>query len=182
LKPSNLSCKAKQPSLNPRKNLKVKNAVVESNGAALISKTPIGYIDIRVFAHATEDSDKVLNAVRNILPKELSENAVFQKHNLTGHHGNTIILYETRFAEKHILPIVLEKLASGLNALDKELLNSEIERHFEKKNLYLRLGKQSAYLNEIKLSTTDPIHFKIHFKNQSQKEIIDICRQTGLLP
>jgi RNA binding exosome subunit len=57
------------------------------------SKPPIAYIDIRVFAHATEDPEKVLAAVRNILPTELEENLVFQKTGLTGHHGNPILLF-----------------------------------------------------------------------------------------
>ena len=43
------------------------------------SKPPIGYIDIRVFAHATEDADKVETAVKNLLPTELAETLIFQK-------------------------------------------------------------------------------------------------------
>ena len=41
------------------------------------SKPPIGYIDIRVFAHATEDPEKVQTAVSNLLPKELAETIRF---------------------------------------------------------------------------------------------------------
>jgi len=43
----------------------------------------IGFIDIRVFAHATEDTDKVQTAVRNLLPEELAQTLVFQKTSLT---------------------------------------------------------------------------------------------------
>ena len=39
----------------------------------------IGFIDIRVFAHATEDTDKVQTAVRNLLPEELGQTLIFQK-------------------------------------------------------------------------------------------------------
>lgn len=148
----------------------------------MTSKTPIGHIDIRVFAHATEDTDKVLNAVRNTLPKGLSENTNFKKTKLTGHHGNPIILFETRLTDKNVLPTVLQNITSSLSSLDKELLNNEIKDHLKKGNLYLRLDKQSACLGEIKLATTDPIHFKIHFKNRSTEEIIEICGKTGLPP
>jgi RNA binding exosome subunit len=146
------------------------------------SKTPIGYIDIRVFAHATEDPEKVLIAVRNTLPQELSENTVFQKTTLTGHHKNPIILFQTKVTDKQALPLVLEKIAASLSALDKETLNSEMKLHLEKRNLYLRFDKQSAYMDELKFSSNDPIHFKIHFKNKTPQEIIEICRETGLLP
>ena len=146
------------------------------------SKNTIGHIEIRAFAHATEDTDKVISAIRNTLPKDLSENIIFKKTNLTGHHKNPITLIETRFTDKNVLPTIVENIASNLNSLDKELLTKEIEDHLEKTNLYLRLDKQSAYLGEIKLATTDPIHFKIHFKAQNTEEIMEICRKTGLLP
>jgi RNA binding exosome subunit len=146
------------------------------------SKTPIGYIDMRVFAHATEDEERVLTAARNTLPKELSENAAFQKTSLTGHHGNPIILFEAKFTDRQALPVVLEKIANSLSALDKETLNSEMKLHLEKRNLYLRFDKQSAYMGELKFSSNDPIHFKIHFKNKTPKEIMEICKETGLLP
>lgn len=148
----------------------------------MASKIPIGYIDIRVFAHATEDLDKVLNAVRNVLPSELIDLITFKKSNLTGHHGNPITLFEARIKEKNAAQAVFEKLCAGLSILDKELLNSKILQHLDKANLYIRLDKQSAYLNELKLSSADPIHFRIHFKKHRREEILDICRKSGLLP
>lgn len=143
---------------------------------------PIGYIDIRVFAHATEDLDKVLTAARNVLPPEKVDSVIFRKTNLTGHYGNPIVLFETRIKDKSTTQAVFEKLSSGLSTLDKEQLNSEITRHLEKGNLYVRIDKQSAYLNQIKLSTEDSVHFRIHFKKHTQKEVVEICKKLGLLP
>jgi RNA binding exosome subunit len=148
----------------------------------LPSKTPIGYINVRAFAHATEDPEKVLTAIRNTLPKELGENAIFQKTSLTGHHKNPIILFETKLTDKQQLPAALEKIAAGLSSIDKETLDNEIKLHLEKRNLYLRFNKQSAYQGELRFSSNDPIHFKIHFKNKTPEEIVEICRKTGLLP
>jgi len=148
----------------------------------LSSKIPIGYIDIRVFAHATEDMDKVLNAAHNIFPPELIDLVVFKKTNLTGHHGNPITLFEARIKDKNAAQTVFERLSLGLSTLDKEVLSSEIEQHLDRGNLYIRLDKQSAYLNELKLSQADPIHFRIHFKKHTQEEITEICRKFGLLP
>jgi hypothetical protein len=146
------------------------------------SKTPVGYVDIRVFAHATEDLEKVSSAVRNTLPKEISENTVLQKTSLTGHHRNPIVLFQTKITDKKALPLVLEKIASSLSSLDKQTLNIEMKLHLEKRNLYLRFDKQLAYMGEVKFSSNDPIHFKIHFKNKTSEEIIAICREMGLLP
>jgi RNA binding exosome subunit len=146
------------------------------------SKSPIGYIDVRVFAHATEDPEKVLNAVRNILPEELSKNIVFQKTSLTGHHGNPIMLFGTKLTDKQALPAALQKIGAGLTALDKEALERNMKLHLEKGNLYLRFNKQSACQSEVRFSQNDPIHFKIHFKNKTSEEIVKICRNAGLLP
>ena len=146
------------------------------------SKLPIGYVDVRVFAHATEDDEKVLTAVRNLLPTALAETARFEKSSLTGHHGNPITLFTTQLTDKKMLPALLDKIGSGLNALDKEALEQEIKLHLEKHNLYLRFDKQSAFLGAFKFGQNDPIHLKIHFKNRTPEEIVEICKKSGLLP
>jgi RNA-binding protein len=145
-------------------------------------KPPIGYVEIRVSAHATENEEKVLTAVRNLLPSDLAETVRFEKSSLTGHHGNPINLFTTQLTDKKLLPMLLEKLGSGLNALDKEELNNNIKLHIEKHNLYLRLDKQSAFLGNFKFAQNDPIHLKIHFKNKVADEIVEICQKSGLLP
>jgi RNA binding exosome subunit len=147
----------------------------------LSSKIPVTHIEIRVFAHATEDEEKVLTAVRNTLPPQVSENIAFKRSNLTGHHGNPITLFEAKIKEKDHVKAFFEKLASTLNSLDKEVLSGEIEQHIDKGCLYLRLDKQSAYLNEVRLCTTDPIHLRIHFRKADSKEIAEFCRKIGII-
>ena len=78
------------------------------------SKPPIAYIDIRVFAHATEDPEKVQTAVRNLLPDELAQTIIFEKTNLTGHYGNPIILFTAKLTDKKLLPNALEKIGAGI--------------------------------------------------------------------
>ncbi len=146
------------------------------------SKLPIGYIDIRVFAHATEDQNKVESATKNLFPFSLQETLIFQKTTLTGHHSNPIILFTAKLTNRKLLPLALEKLGASLSALDKEQLNQDIDLRIEKGNLYLRFDKQAAFLGLAKLSQNDPIHLKIHFKNKTKQEIIVLAKQTGLLP
>ena len=146
------------------------------------SKPPIAYIDIRTFAHATEDLEKVMLAIRNLLSEKLSESTIFQKNTLKGHHGNPIILVQTKLTDKKALPSVLKRIGSGLSSLDKDALQLTLKSHLEKSNLYLRFDKQSAYKNEVSFSQDDPIHFKIHFKNKTAAEIAELCKEAGLLP
>ncbi len=146
------------------------------------SKFLIAYVEIRVFSQATEDLEKVQTAVRNILPEALAAEATFAKLSLTGHHGNPIVLLETKLTNKALLMAVLEKIAFSISALDKEQLSVELKQHIEKHNLYLRFDKQNAFLGTLKLTANDPIHLKIHFKNKTPQEIMNICKQAGLLP
>jgi RNA binding exosome subunit len=137
---------------------------------------------VRVSAHATEDPEKVLVAVRNLLPVELGEDMVFEKTQLSGHHGNPIVLFEAKLTDKQVLPAVLRKIGAGLTVLDKEQLERDLRLHLEKRNLYLRFDKQFAFQGEVRFSRDDPVRFKIHFKNKSFDEIVEICRDAGLMP
>ncbi len=149
------------------------------------TKPPIAYIEIRVFAHATEDPAKVQAAIANLLPSEPDQTQptlIFEKTVLTGHHGNPITLLTTKLEDKKQLPVALQKIGSNLSALDKEALNSDIKLHIEKGNLYLRFDKQSAFLGNIKFTQNDPIHVKVHFKDKTAQEIIEFSKSAGLLP
>jgi len=143
---------------------------------------PIAYVDLRAFAHATEDLEKVLTAVRNTLPPQLADTVVFKNTALTGHHGNPIVLIETRIKNRKVAQAFLEKLASCLSIADKEALNSEIGQHLENGNLYVRLDKQSAYSGELRLGSADPIHLRIHFRKPGVEDVMNVCRRFGLLP
>jgi RNA binding exosome subunit len=152
------------------------------SGAVLSSKAPVGYVDLRVFAHATEDPERVLAAVRNLLPSESVDSVVFKRSSLSGHHGNPIVLFEARVKDRKLVQAVFAKLCSGLGLMDKEVLAGEILGHLERGNLYLRLDKQSAFLGEVKLGSVDPVHVRVHFKKHGMDEVVGVCREFGLLP
>jgi len=144
-------------------------------------KPSIGYVDLRVFAHATEDLDKVLTALRNLLPTDIAETAQVEKNSLMGHHGNSITLFTTQLTDKKLLPNLLEKIGQSLSALDKEDLTNNINTRIEKTNLYLRFDKQAASMGKIKFTQDDPIRIKIHFKNKTPDEILKMLKESGLL-
>jgi RNA binding exosome subunit len=150
-------------------------------GAFVSPKPPIGYVDVRVFAHATEDPEKVLDAMRNILPLELGKGVIFRKTLLTGHHGNSIVVFEKRLTDKKELPLVLKRIGERLTVLDKEALAGDLSRHLERRDLYLRFNKQAAFQDKVRFSQVDPVRFKIHFKSKSFEEIVEICQKAGLL-
>jgi RNA binding exosome subunit len=142
----------------------------------------IEYINVRVFAHATEDQEKVEVATKNLFPEALCDELVFKKTVLIGHYSNPIILLETQLKNRKLLPDALLKLGAELSAIDKEQLHQDLQLHLDKGNFYLRFDKQAAYMGILKLSQNDPIHIKIHFKGKSSREIEQLAKQAGLLP
>jgi RNA binding exosome subunit len=147
-----------------------------------VETKPVGYIDIRVFTHATENQSKVETATKNLFSPELTEPLVFEKIILAGHHSNPIIMLTAKLADRKLLPAALEKLGANLSSLDKEQLNEEIQLHLERGNLYLRFDKQAAFLGQPKFTQNDPIHVKIHFKDKTNDEVVELAKQFGLLP
>jgi RNA binding exosome subunit len=147
-----------------------------------LARLPIAYVDFRFYAHATEDLDKVIEAVHNVLPSDHLENITFKRSNVEGHYGNPITFFETRIKDKETVRALVENLLSNLNSLDKEELARTIDRCIEEGSLYFRLNKQAAIKGRIKFATSDPLRIRIRFRKNKTAEIIQICREIGMLP
>ena len=138
-------------------------------------------IEIGLFAHATEDPEKVVRAFRNILPHERVEEVPLHKKRLKGDYGNPIIYYRAKVTKPDILEDILKKMGKNLPQCDRDLLNIELERRLDRGNLYIRLDKQFAYLEKYKICNADPIHLKIRFRTSKINEIRNICKDLGML-
>ena len=145
-------------------------------------RLPIAYIDLRFSAHATEDPNKVLEAVRRILPNRYLDLIAFKRADLRGHYGNPIILFETRIKEEEIMKALTEIFSSKLGGLEKEKLLREFDLHLGDGSLYLRLDKQAAFMGELRLCAADPIHIRIRFKKRKTEDTLQFCREIGMLP
>jgi hypothetical protein len=143
---------------------------------------PISEVDVSCFAHATEDENKVLTALKHIFPQEYVDSIIFTKTTAKGHHGNPIVVFETKIKDKIIVKAVVETLASGLSPLDKETLLNAVDRHVEKGSFYLRLDKQAAFEGEFTLALADPIRVRLRFKKSRFEDVVEIGREIGMLP
>lgn len=146
-----------------------------------MSQLPIAYVDIRFCAHATEDLDKVLKAAYTLFPEEQTEEVTFTKNECEGHYGNAITFFETRIKGKKIIKALVENLSAKLGVFDKDQLGKEIDRCTEKGSLYLRLNKQAAFEGKIKLASSDPIRIRIRFRKSKLEDIIEVCKEIGML-
>ena len=139
----------------------------------------VAYIDVRFSVHATEDLDKVIDAVQQVLPADHIDDIVLKKKALRGHYGNPIALFDTRIKKKAVVEALVDKLFSSLNEQDKEGLLREIDQHVEEGSLYIRLDKQAAFQGEMKLCSADPIRVRIRFRKRRIEDIVKICRELG---
>ncbi|MEM2110756.1 MAG: RNA-binding domain-containing protein [Candidatus Bathyarchaeia archaeon] len=147
-----------------------------------MAQTSISHVEISLFAHATENEEKVLGAVQNIIPSEYREKITFSRDRLKGEYGNPITFLKTQIRNEKIADALLRNISLNLTTLDKENLLQELDLRLQKGNLYIRLDKQAAFLGKIKLLSADPIHICIRFKTSKIEEIKEKCREIGLLP
>jgi hypothetical protein len=145
-----------------------------------LPQVPVAYIDIKFFAHATEDLEKVMEAVKHILPANRLEEIDFKKSSLKGHYGNPIVFFEAKIRGKELAKAVIDSVFSRLSVMDKEVLRKEVEMHVEKGSFYVRLDKQAAFQGVIKLCTADPIHLRIRFRHGKIEEMVKICEELGI--
>jgi RNA binding exosome subunit len=146
-----------------------------------LSQLPVAYVDIRFCAHATEDVDKVMEAVQNTLPSDHIEDVSFKRSNVEGHYGNPITFFDARIKGKETVRALVENLSANLSSLDKDELGRTINRCVEKGSLYIRLDKQAALKGKIKFATSDPIRIRIRFRKNKIEAVIQICREIGMI-
>jgi RNA binding exosome subunit len=121
----------------------------------------ISFIHIQTICHATEDPNKVLKAIQQVLPEEYINEVNFKKKLLKGHYGNPIEFIETKIERREIVSTFVKKLLSHLNQMSN-MTNHADNIDSKNQNVYIRLNKQYAFQGLIELCSGDSI--RIHFR------------------
>lgn len=124
------------------------------------------------FVHATEEEQRVLDALRVLLP----EGVKIHRSEFRGHHGNPIVSLEARVGRKksmrELWKRILVKLRSG--ELEK-LAQSVPSRVDETCHFYLRFDKQLAHAGELVLTGSgDAIHLRLKVEAYPAKREVAI--------
>ena len=138
----------------------------------------VSRLEVRVYAHSTENPEKVVRAVLNVFPEDVGE-VRFRRRAVSGQYGDsiTIIRAELRGSKARR---VLRYVVQGLDDADFERLLSEVSsRVDESGNLYVRLDKQEAYLGRVRLMDADPIRLKFSIKLNVGEDPLSVAE--GLL-
>jgi hypothetical protein len=130
-------------------------------------------VKIRTFVHATEDPEKVLEALETLFPEDLSPKDVeFEMVETEGYFGNPILVIDAEIKRSRNVRKFLENLKNILSEEDKAFLLENLEEKVDENGtFYIRFDKQKAYLGEIKvLDGEDVIHVRIKVKSFPMKK------------
>ncbi|AEC51382.1 hypothetical protein PNA2_0465 [Pyrococcus sp. NA2] len=124
-------------------------------------------IRIRTFIHATEDPEKVLEALETLFPEDISPKDVdFEVIETEGYFGNPILVVDAEIRHSRNIRKFLENLRNLLSEEDRRYLWEHAEEKVDETGtFYIRFDKQKAYLGEVKVSEgEDVIHVRIKVK------------------
>lgn len=116
---------------------------------------PFHYVDLRTFAYATEDDQRVEEALRHFLPEDVE----IERETTEGHLGDRILVLSARVENADEVRHVLSVLA---DAEEFEVIADELdERVTENCELFVRLDKQAAFSGETRLGEGVTLRAKV---------------------
>ncbi|MHA1408965.1 MAG: RNA-binding domain-containing protein [Candidatus Odinarchaeia archaeon] len=111
-------------------------------------------IEFEVFSHATEDKQKVISAVKNLIPPDFHSGLEICENMLIGHYHNPIIKINILLSNDHAVLETLYYIFSSMSKNEKDNILKRLSSFIDDSGtLYIRLNKQDAYNHKISLKT-----------------------------
>ena len=121
---------------------------------------------ISTIIHATEDPEKVAQAIRNLSLGEIPVGSTVNR--AKGHHGNEIVTMVFTIRNAKNVESFLRNIWNGLSQLDRTEVHSSLASRIDNAGtLFLRIDKQEALKGRIRLQDKDPIKIAISFRTLS---------------
>ncbi len=115
--------------------------------------------EINLVLHATEDEDRVLKAIEDVLQVQSKR---FSSSYSEGHFKNRIVLQKAILSSQEAGSLA-KRIISLLNSTERGHLSRLVHEYSDEKgNLYIRLDKQRICQGRVSLSESDAI--RIRFK------------------
>ena len=135
-------------------------------------RVPFHYIDLRTFCYATEDEKRVEEAIRAFLPEEFD----LDRMENTGHHGDRIVVLSARVENADAMRHVLDRLAE-LDEIDR-VLDELDERVDDNCSFFMRLDKQAAFQDEIRLGSGITLRAKVEAYPAKHEAAVENAREA----
>ena len=131
-------------------------------------------VKVSTIIHATEDPEKVAQAMRNLCLDGTPMSSTMNR--AKGHHGNEIVTLGFTIRNVKNVESLLQNIWRGFSQLDRtEIYSSLASRIDSTGTLFLRIDKQDSLKGRIRPENSDPIKIEISFRTKSPKseELVD---------
>jgi RNA-binding protein len=135
-----------------------------------IPKLEVVSAKISAIVHATEDVDRVLQALSRVFPERSLPSRV-ETQKLHGHYGNDIrtVDLSIRGAPARIF---LEHLWQSLPSFDRTSILDALDKHIDSNGgLHLRLDKEDVFRGILRMKEQDPIKIRLSFRRRIKSDL-----------
>ncbi len=141
----------------------------------VIYAMPVKSLELRAYVHATEDRDKVIAALKQILSDEFWKEAVVSEEVYEGHYGNPVIVLTATIRDPDKASRAFNNILSRLGSADRSILLESLEERVDGEGtLYFRVSKQDAYLGKlIVYEADDVVRISIRFSGRRKEALRD---------
>ena len=128
---------------------------------------------IEIILHATEDVNKIENALQNIFDINTED---LEKEEMTGHFGNLITILKTKLSKnnaKNLISTLISKISND----DIDILEQKIDEMNTNSGLEIRISKQDLIRGKITFRKKDSVKLTITIPVYKKNEIGKIYRE-----
>ena len=132
-----------------------------------MAKLRAHHVRLTTFIQATEDEDKVLDAIATFIPEEIDgDDIIFDIDETKGFFGNPIKVVNVEIKRSRAVRTFLEHFKELLSEEDRDYLLEHLdEKVDEGGTFYIRFNKQRAYLGDVEIDEgADVIQVRIKVK------------------
>lgn len=142
-------------------------------------------LDFSFSVHSTENFDKNMIAIANLIPDEIIKDTKITVEELEGGYDNPIQYVFIEIRKPNEIEKIIENLARKLTQEQKNQLNNEFEKRFDfdGKTFFLRIEKEAIFKNKLDIATSDNV-IKIAIKMVSYIKNVDFkefLKEKGIL-
>ena len=132
-----------------------------------MAKLRAHHVRLTTFIQATEDEDKVLDAIATFIPEEIDEDdIIFDIDETKGFFGNPIKVVNVEIKRSKAVRTFLDYFKELLSEDDKRYIIENLDEKVDDEGtLYVRFNKQKAYLGDVEIDEgPDVIQVRIKVK------------------
>lgn len=126
----------------------------------------VAKIEARAYSRATEVPDRVKKAILNLYAEKVRDLVGLESTKVEGHSGDEILIVESMLKDKASCDATLDYIFEKLDERDRRRLRNSLSRRIDRHCLFfLRIDKQAAFLDDIKLAKgPDVISVQVHIQ------------------